>query len=296
MRIPYDKYYTSKILAKKVVDKAVATFGLENITEFVEPSAGAGVFLPFLDETGISVRAFDILPEGDGIEMADFLTIDLPYKKGRCVIGNPPFFYKDKIGLAFYRKACMIADYVAFILPLLIYKGSPAYCLFDLVSSERIDGEMFSDREIPCCLNLYRRPKSGQLNVRKQTFGNSKVWFRQFCRNESCKIENIPKDYAFGFCSWGEGVLGNQPTYMGQYANEVYVYCSEKELLEKIRKVSTKENLTELARQYSVSSLRLPIFRYWQYLQEQIPELNEEPPTLDNIFETCSNSEVGKID
>lgn len=296
MRIPYDKYYTSETLAKKVVDKAVATFGLENISEFVEPSAGAGVFLPFLKDIGKPVLAYDILPEGDGIETTDFLTLELPYKKGRCVIGNPPFFYKNKIGLAFYKKACMVADYVAFILPLSVYKGSAEYCSFDLVSSEKVIGEMFSGQEIPCCLNLYRRPKSGKLHKKISSSGNSRVWFRDYCRGENRKTGSIPMNYAFGFCAWGEGILGKQPRYMGQYAREVYVYCSDDELLEKIRKVSTQEKLTELARQYSVSSLRLPIFRYWQYLQEQIPELNEDPPTLDDIFETCSNSDVSKID
>ena len=59
MKIPYDKYYTSEALAKRVVETAITTFGLENISEFVEPSAGAGVFLPFLKETGKPVRAYD---------------------------------------------------------------------------------------------------------------------------------------------------------------------------------------------------------------------------------------------
>lgn len=282
MKIPYDKYYTSETLAKKVVDKAVATFGLENISEFVEPSAGGGVFLPFLEDTGKPVRAFDILPEAEGIETADFLTLDLPYKKGRCVIGNPPFFYKDKIGLAFYRKACMVADYVVFVLPISIYKGSPAYCLFDLVSSERIEGELFSGREVPCCLNLYRRPKSGQLNVRKQTFGNSKVWFKTFCRSDQ-RNDKIPDGYVLGFCSFGG--VGSPSTKIGQYASEIYVYCSDKNLAERIRAISTKESLLSYARQFSVSTPKLSVSRYWDYLRENLPELNDEPPTLDDVLE-----------
>lgn len=283
MRIPYDKYYTSETLAKKVVDKAVATFGLENITEFVEPSAGAGVFLPFLKETGKPVRAYDILPEGDGIETADFLTLDLPYKKGRCVIGNPPFFYQHKISLAFYKKACSIADFVAFILPVSIYRGSPEFCAFDLVSSELLPVEKYSGVDVKCCLNIYRRPKSGRLNTKAPPSGNSKVWFKTFGRGEA-RNDRIAEGYVLGFCSFGQ--VGNPSSHIGEYAQELYVYCPDRELATKIKAVSTQELLTAYAKQFSVSMPRLTVARYWDYLQEQIPELQEEEtPTLDEVFE-----------
>lgn len=281
MKIPYDKYYTSETLAKRVVETAISAFGLENITEFVEPSAGAGVFLPFLKETGKPVLAYDILPEGDGIETADFLTLDLPYKKGRCVIGNPPFFYKNKIGLAFYKKACVVGDYVVFILPNSVYKGSPEYCAFDLVSSELVTDD-FGGKSIPCCLNVYQRPKSGQLRKKRLKHGNDLVSFRQYVRSNE-RVDVIPSGYVLSFCNFG--VVGTPSQRVGQYASEIYVYCSDKTLAERIRSISTKENLLPYARQFSVSTPKLSVSRYWDYLRENIPELNDEPPTLDDVFD-----------
>lgn len=282
MRIPYDKYYTSETLAKRVVETAISAFGLENITEFVEPSAGAGVFLPFLKETGKPVRAYDIIPEGDGIEMADFLTIDLPYKKGRCVIGNPPFFYKHKISLRFYKKACSIANFVAFILPVSIYRGSPEFCAFDLVSSELLPVEKYSGVDVKCCLNLYRRPKSGVLNTKAMASGNSKVWFKTFGRGEA-RNDRIAEGYAFAFCSFGQ--VGKPSSHVGEHAQELYVYCPDRELAAKIKAVSTQELLTAYAKQFSVSMPRLTVARYWDYLRQVLPEVEEKNPTLDAVFE-----------
>ena len=44
-KIPLDKYYTSDELAKYCVEKTKEIIGEDNITEYLEPSAGAGVFL-----------------------------------------------------------------------------------------------------------------------------------------------------------------------------------------------------------------------------------------------------------
>jgi hypothetical protein len=48
-KIKLDKYYTSESLAKYCVNKTKETIGVKNIREWLEPSAGGGAFLPFLD-------------------------------------------------------------------------------------------------------------------------------------------------------------------------------------------------------------------------------------------------------
>ena len=282
MSLPLDKYYTPENLVNLTVARTLDAFGLENITEFVEPSAGAGAFLPALRATGKPVLAFDIAPEAEGIETADFLTLDLPYRTGRCVIGNPPFFYEHKISLRFYKKACSIADFVAFILPVSIYRGSPEFCAFDLVSSELLPVEKYSGVDVKCCLNLYRRPKSGVLNTKALASGNSKVWFKTFGRGEA-RNDRIAKGYAFSFCSFGQ--VGKPSTHVGEYAQELYVYCPDRELAAKIKAVSTQELLTAYAKQFSVSMPRLTVARYWDYLQEVLPEVEETPPSLDSVLE-----------
>ena len=76
---PLDKYYTPVDLAKYCVEKTNEIIGEDNITEYLEPSAGTGVFLKYLDKPYL---AYDIEPEGDNIVQADYLTLDLEYKKG----------------------------------------------------------------------------------------------------------------------------------------------------------------------------------------------------------------------
>lgn len=87
-KIPLDKYYTSPQLAKYIVDKTKEIIGEDNITEYIEPSAGAGVFLDYLDKPYL---AYDIEPEDGRVTRQDYLELELDYKKGRCTIGNPPY-------------------------------------------------------------------------------------------------------------------------------------------------------------------------------------------------------------
>ncbi|HHX70665.1 MAG TPA: hypothetical protein GX708_21760, partial [Gallicola sp.] len=101
-KIKLDKYYTPPDLAEYIVNKTKEIIGDENITEYIEPSAGAGVFLDYLDKPYL---AYDIEPEDNRIIEQDWLTVDLEYKKGRCVIGNPPFGRGNSLSMAFYKKS-----------------------------------------------------------------------------------------------------------------------------------------------------------------------------------------------
>lgn len=49
-KIQNDKYYTPSDLAEYCVHKTEEIIGKENITEYLEPSAGAGVFLDYLKQ------------------------------------------------------------------------------------------------------------------------------------------------------------------------------------------------------------------------------------------------------
>lgn len=96
-----DKYYTSPELAKYCVEKTKEIIGEDNITEYIEPSAGGGVFLNYLNKPYF---AYDIEPEDDRIQRADWLQINLDYKSGRCIIGNPPFGDRNTLAVQFYKK------------------------------------------------------------------------------------------------------------------------------------------------------------------------------------------------
>lgn len=151
-KIKNDKYYTSPELAKYIVSKTKEVIGEENITEYIEPSAGAGVFLDYLDKPYL---AYDIEPEDDRITKQDYLELDIKYKKGRCVIGNPPYGRSMNLARQFYNKSVEIADYIAFILPISQYKNNQQLYKFNLNYSEDLGLHKYSNRDLHCCFNIY---------------------------------------------------------------------------------------------------------------------------------------------
>ena len=140
-KIELDKYYTPDDLAKYCVEKTKEIVRDENITEYLEPSAGSGVFLKYLDKPYL---AYDIAPEGEGIIKQDYLTLDLEYKKGRCVIGNPPYGTKNNLSVKFYKKAVELGDYIAFILPISQLNNNQQMYEFDLIYSEDLGKQIYS--------------------------------------------------------------------------------------------------------------------------------------------------------
>lgn len=155
-KIINDKYYTPIDLAKYCIDKTFEIIGKENITEVIEPSAGNGSF-----SNQIECLAYDIEPEDEGIIKQDFLDLNLDYKKGRLVIGNPPFGQRGNLISKFYNKSIESADYIAFILPIKYKDSDVKLYKFDLVYSEDLGIHKYSDIDIHCCFNIYKRPKYG---------------------------------------------------------------------------------------------------------------------------------------
>lgn len=174
-KINLDKYYTPSDLAEYCVKKTKEVIGVKNITEWLEPSAGAGVFLPYLDNNYL---AFDIEPEAENIEQKNYLELDLPYLKGRCVIGNPPFGDRNNLARSFYKHACKMGDYIGFILPISQFENSDSLYHFDLIKSIDLGILEYSGMKIHCCFNLYQRPKNGKLNSKPKLSSGLFVIYR----------------------------------------------------------------------------------------------------------------------
>ena len=157
-KIPNDKYYTPSDVAEHCVQitREVLKKQGVTVTEWLEPSAGAGAFLPYL--TGVPVKAYDILPDAEGIEQADFLQLKTEYKSGRVVIGNPPFGSSGNAMFAFLKKALCISDYTAYILPISQLNNDVKVHNGVLVYSEDLGAPMFSgSHKVYCCFNVYKR-------------------------------------------------------------------------------------------------------------------------------------------
>ena len=167
-KLHLDQYYTSDSIAQHCIDKAREILKNEKVTEVIEPSAGNGVFSKKLRKC----ISYDIDPKADFIIKQDYLKLDIPYKKGRLIIGNPPYGSRLNLAVSFCNKSFDIADYVAFILPISQLNNTQSIYKFDLIYSEDLGKQKYTDRNIHCCFNIYRRPQSGKFNNLRK-FGNS---------------------------------------------------------------------------------------------------------------------------
>jgi hypothetical protein len=152
-----DKYYTPKHIVDKCIQLLHKVINKDDILEYLEPSAGNGSFSLELP----NCIAYDIEPEHDSIIKADFLSLDIEYKKGRVVIGNPPFGERNNMARKFYKKSVKIADVVAFILPIPQLNNTQSLYDFDLIKSVDLGDANYSGLNIRCCFNIFIRPKNG---------------------------------------------------------------------------------------------------------------------------------------
>lgn len=81
-------------------------------------------------------------------------------------MGNPPFGPRLIDAQKFYKKATNIGDYIAFILPISQLNNNNSMYEFDLIYSKDLGERMYSNRNLHCCFNIYKRPKNGLLNKR----------------------------------------------------------------------------------------------------------------------------------
>lgn len=266
-KIELDKYYTDKRLAKYCIDKTYEIIGEENISEVIEPSAGNGSFslqIPSL------CWAYDIEPEHVSIIKHDFLTLDIKYLWGRLVIGNPPFGRGNSLSMAFYKKCVKIADYIAFILPISQYNNNVQLYDFDLAYSEDLGKQMYSNKELHCCFNIYKRPSNGELNP-KPNYKLKDVDIIEYRRDG--RDINIPSNYDYAMGSFGAGCVGKPIEKVGQYALECYFYIKNSNLKSEILHILKNTDWKSLSKGIS-GTYRLPQWKIYKYIKEQIPEIS----------------------
>lgn len=219
-KIELDKYYTSIELSKYCIDKTFEIIGKDNITEIIEPSAGNGSFSNQIEDC----IAYDIEPDGDSIIEQDFLNVELEYKKGRLIIGNPPYGNRCRLAQMFYKKSVDICDYISFILPIGQMNNTRTMFEFDLIYSEDLGEHIFSDVKVRCCLNIYKRPDK-HLN-KKPTFKLKDIEIKE---QRKSRKQYIPDDFEYDLriCFWGS--VGKIVEYNGQYSHEMAIKISDKQ-------------------------------------------------------------------
>lgn len=262
-KINLDKYYTSKELAKYCID-VVNGLGLE-ITETIEPSAGNGSFSLQIP----NCIAYDLEPEHESIIKQDFLKLELPYKKGRLFIGNPPFGERNILVKHFYNKCVDMGDYIAFILPITQLDNTQSLYKFNLIYSEDLGVVKYSDRAVHCCFNVYSRNADGTLNP-KQDYTLKDIDIIEYKRSKEVDFDK----FDFAVCTWGNGCCGKIPTHKGQFAQEHYFIIKNDELRDKILYICNNTDWKNDVAPKNTSSKKIQTWRIYKYLKEQIPELN----------------------
>lgn len=155
----FDKFYTKNA----IVDQCLAELDLSGFDCIIEPSAGGGAFSNKIT----NVFAFDLVPENENIQQADWLTLDksqFEQHKNVLVIGNPPFGNNGKLARAFLVESMKFANTVAFILPKSFKKQSmknrlplnfTAVVELDLpVNSFTLNSEDYS---VPCVFQIWQK-------------------------------------------------------------------------------------------------------------------------------------------
>ena len=112
-----EQFYTTRHITDLVMAKIKHLPWFRSATEFVEPSAGSGNFVDELQKHSphTPVRAYDLQPKHRSVKKQDYLKLNLGYKRGRVVIGNPPWGKRQQLSKQFLNKAANEADYIVFL-------------------------------------------------------------------------------------------------------------------------------------------------------------------------------------
>ena len=239
MKIDNDKYYTPIDLAKYCINKTYEIIGCNNITDVIEPSAGNGSF-----SNQIKCIAYDLLPESKDIIQQDYLTLNETYKKGRLIIGNPPYGRCLNLAQKFYKKSIELGDYIAFILPISQLNNSNSMYEFDLIHSEDLGKKEYSGIKLHCCFNIYKRPQKG-LNKPKIKKLKDITIYRQDSKGY------LEKDFDIRMCYWGNAsagkILKEHEHYSAEYKIKIHNLELKDKIIEVLNKVDWKKELNYIA-------------------------------------------------
>ena len=261
-KLNLDKYYTSYEDMEYCVNKAwdvLKDNGYE-IEEFLEPSAGSGVFSNYLATSGLNVE-----PEGEDIIKADFLEYNLEYVKNRCVIGNPPYGNRLSLANKFFKKSIQISDYIVFILPISQLNNTQTFYQFNLLHSEDLGELVFSgERKVHCCLNVYVRPSNG-LNKKKI----SKLKDIEIVRQDSKRYNNF--EYDIRMCYWGDATAGKILSEGEHYSAEYKIKIHNKAIKDDV--VNILSNINWHDEINSTAMLKIQQFHIINVLKKYIPNI-----------------------
>jgi predicted RNA methylase len=163
-----DKYYTKPSVAEQCVVQIQQTIQIDKNDVIIEPSAGNGAFIPFIQPLVDTSLFFDIAPEHPSIIQQNYLeykpTITHTDRGKIHVIGNPPFGRQSTMAIQFIKKSCEFCDSVSFILPKSFKKPSMQNHFprqFHLLLEEDLPDKSFLvdkiEHDVPCVFQIWAK-------------------------------------------------------------------------------------------------------------------------------------------
>jgi hypothetical protein len=280
MKILHDKYFTPHNIVELVIKRTKEVIGLDNISEFIEPSAGNGSFLNSLYELDKPIYAYDLYPERDDIIKQDYLKLEKDYIKNCCIIGNFPYGVKNTLSVQFYKKSITLGDYISCILPISQLNNNQQMYEFDLIHSEDLQPQLYSNVKVHCCLNIYKRNTNG-LNE-KPNYKLNAVTIKEVRSNlklNPIKLQQlIDSGYKWDLrlLAWGTatnnrgvGSILNEDDKL--YAKEFYVKINDEKNKEEIINIFKTTKWEEIYPQTNTPNLLQ--WQIYKYLKEKISHL-----------------------
>lgn len=165
-----DQYYTKSSVAKKCVEKICSSLQQRAESyQWIEPSAGNGVFLKTLPNT-LDAVGIDIEPKSPEIQKGNFLDWTPTTQKKRIFFGNPPFGRQGSLAKSFIKHASQYADIIAFILPRSFVKPSMSRAFplqFHCIYSEELEKNAFEvnsvEYNVPCVFQIWEKKEIARI-------------------------------------------------------------------------------------------------------------------------------------
>ncbi len=171
-----DKFYTHPDVVQLCVDAFQENISITEQDICIEPSAGNGAFLPFIQSTFREYFLYDIAPEHPDIRPQDFLTLDTSIfsSKRVHVLGNPPFGRQSATAIQFIKKCASFADTIAFILPKSFMKEIMQRCIpsyFHLQRQIELHSNAFlvdgKTHDVPCVFQIWVKKQEKREGIQK---------------------------------------------------------------------------------------------------------------------------------
>lgn len=138
---------------------------------------------------------------------------------------------------------------------------------FDLIHSEDLGKRLYSDIEIHCCFNIYKRNSKGFND--KPIYDLKDVALKTVNRGKS-RNDKVPEKYDFSISGFGAS-MGKFCDYENQYCQQIYFTIHNDKYKSIIKNIILNANWKNIC-----DSTSTPKLKHWiinKYIKEQIPEI-----------------------